>query len=169
MEFVSFILSSNQSLFGYLFYLAFCLGAAVWTLTYSMKRRIGGAALAVVFLFLSIIIATGTPRNVFYANLKAADAKVLAMEIIADKDIFLWVKFFDEQRPTYVHLPWNSQFVEELQKLQEGARRGLNGAPQLRFEPSFDKEPPMPYAMPIPAMPPKPVEPSPPQVFERDA
>lgn len=169
LEILSLLLVSNNEIYIYLLYCGFVFSIFVWALTYSNLRRIGGAAAAIIFLFFSILNTTGTPRALLLANLKAQEATVLAMEIIPDEEVFLWVQFLDETRPMYVQLPWNSEFVEQMQSLLQGREDGENGAVILKFEPSWDDRPPMLYAMPQPALPNKPEPPVTPHVFEREA
>lgn len=85
------------------------------------------------------------------------DLHVLAVKLMQDKAIWLYVDDPERDEPKPLSLPWDDQIADKIAKLQDGSRQeNGDGSFVYRFDPSLDVHADQMQPLPQPkAMPPK--------------
>ncbi len=77
--------------------------------------------------------------------------RVIGSKLVRGKAIYLYLDLGHEEPRAY-RLPWNERTAEKLQKaLRESRRRGRRGA-MMKFDHSWDKNPPQFHPLPQPKL-----------------
>ena len=135
-----------------------------WVAIWSRRGTWGRpAAIALFLVSLPMIAAAGVqslgqhrPLNLAW-ELPAGDHRVLAVKMIQDQAIYLYLDTPDRLEPWPLVLPWSNETANRLQKLQDEATQEAQGQFVLRYDPSLDVNPRQFHPLPIPQMmPPKP-------------
>ena len=146
---------------------AVLFAAAAWLAIWSRRGTWARPAAIVLFLIgLPMIALTGAHilghhRPIAIAwELKKGEYLILAVKMIQDKHIYLYLEAPDRLEPWPLVLPWDNATANEIQKAMDGSDgEGTDGEGKLvmNYDPSLDDNPlqfhPLPVAPVLPAKP----------------
>lgn len=138
--------------------------AAAWLAAWSRRDTWGRPAAVVLFLGgVPAVVGFGIeslgwhkPLSLAW-DLKPGDHRVLAVKMVQDRAIYLYIDDPARIEPRPVILPWSNDAANRIQKLQDGAGPDDHGQFMMHYEPSLDVHGPQFHPLPQPPMlPPKP-------------
>lgn len=149
--------------------------AAAWLAAWSRRDTWGRPAAVLLFFFgLPAIAAAGIEALGHHKPLRFAwdlgsgEHRVLAVKMVQDEAIYLYLDDSGRLEPRPLVLPWSNEAANRIQKLQDEAGPEAKGQFLLRYEPSLDVHRPQFHPLPQPpALLPK-IAPAPPPHFAPD-
>jgi hypothetical protein len=137
--------------------------ASAWLAIWSRRDTWGRPAAVILFLLgMPAIVAAGIEalghhRPLWTAwDVERGDLRVLAVKLVQDTAIYLYLDDPGRLEPRALVLPWDNETANRIQKLQDEARPEAKGQFVMRHEPSLDIHGPQFHPLPQPpALPPK--------------
>lgn len=138
--------------------------ASTWLAIWSRRdTRARHVAVLIMLLGLPAVVAAGIESlgwhkpYVLVWDLKAGDHRVLAVKMIQDRAIYLYLDDPSREEPRPIRMPWSNEAANQIQGLVDQAGPEANGQFMMRYEPSLDVNKPQFHPLPQPpALPPKP-------------
>lgn len=126
----------------------------VWSRRDTSWRHVAvvAAILACPALAAAIVDVLGWHRNIYFDWRLSGDHTVLAHKAVRGKAVYLYIDTPASVEPHAVYLPWSEKTEKLLEELEAAQRKRPDGLAVMKFEHSWDQNPPQFHELPQPML-----------------